>query len=250
MPTIAAEVRLPLIITADGSKAVAQLDKFKGQARSIDSQISGYFKGEAAAVGGMLSAYFGIQSAIDGLKELYAYSKKISEIAGTYSQPVAQAQAQTSIAQIQADQRVAAAVMPNEVQRAQVNTSSLQQSGTGFEQLASSFGLVVDQYLKTARTSISAIMDVFSGDMEAASAKFGISASSFADTWSSLLPDFVENFLYSFAPSSADISAASVSASTAGFSKQDQQAIAANDPTKAESLAALQAIARNTRGQR
>lgn len=38
-----AEIRLPLTIVADGTKAVAQLEKFKGQAGSINQKMKNFF---------------------------------------------------------------------------------------------------------------------------------------------------------------------------------------------------------------
>jgi len=80
-----AEIRLPLTIVADGTKAVAQLEKFKGQAGSINQKMKNFFRGESSGAVGMLSGYFGIQSAISGLKELYAMGQRVNKLSETYS---------------------------------------------------------------------------------------------------------------------------------------------------------------------
>ena len=140
----AKEIKIPIVITADGAKAVAGLQAFKTQANKIDGMFSRWGKTQISSVGGMLFGFLGIASAINGIRELYAESKKLSELAGTYAPEVVRAQAETQVAQFKKDIEVAKAITPTETRRANLATEDLQKTGTNKENLISSAGLQID----------------------------------------------------------------------------------------------------------
>jgi len=161
----AKEIKIPIVITADGAKAVAGLQAFKTQANKIDGMFSRWGKTQISSVGGMLFGFLGIASAINGIRELYAESKKLSELAGTYAPEVVRAQAETTIAQIQKDIEVAKAITPTETQRANLATEDLQKMGTNKESLMSSAGLQIDLAFSAAQYRFIAALDFLSGNM-------------------------------------------------------------------------------------
>ncbi|CAB4189582.1 hypothetical protein UFOVP1205_7 [uncultured Caudovirales phage] len=238
------EIRLPITIVADGQKATAQLEKFRGQAGSISSKMRGYFKSEAAGAAGLLTGYFGIQQALNGLKQFYEYSKKVSEIAGTYSGSVAMAQAGVATSQIAADQRTATAVAPTEIQRASEQKKYLDEGTTKIAEYASAFGLQFEHIFAYIGRMTSQTISAYTGDSAGAEKMRTENISSVADILDMYLPEKIEKFLYSFSPDMSDrLNAPPVSAAVTG-------GIAPDKATGAAMLAELQAMNAAMRAQR
>lgn len=162
----AKEIKIPIVITADGARAVAGLQAFKTQANKIDGMFSRWGNTQLSSVGGMLFGFLGIASAINGIRQLYAESKKLSELAGTYAPEVVRAQAQTQVAQIQKDIEIAKAIMPVETRRANLQTEDLQKTGTSKESLTSSAGLKIDLAFSAAQYRFISALDFLSGNMD------------------------------------------------------------------------------------
>jgi len=162
----AKEIKIPIVITADGAKAVAGLQAFKTQANKIDGMFSRWGQTQISSVGGMLFGFLGIASAINGIRQLYAESKKLSELAGTYAPEVIRAQAETTTAQIQKDIEVAKAITPNETRRANIETEDLQKMGTNKEKLISSAGLHLDLAFSAAQYRFISGLDLLGGNMD------------------------------------------------------------------------------------
>jgi predicted DNA-binding protein len=161
----AKEIKIPIVITANGAKAVAGLQAFKTQANKIDGMFSRWGTTQISSVGGMLFGFLGIASAINGIRELYAESKKLSELAGTYAPEVVRAQAETQISQIQKDLEVAKAITPVETRRANIATEDTQKTGTSKENLISSIGLQIDLAFSAAQYRFISALDLLSGNM-------------------------------------------------------------------------------------
>ena len=251
-----AEIRLPLTIVADGTKAVAQLEKFKGQAGSISQKLRGFFQGEESGAVGMLSGYFGIQGAISGLKELYAMGQRVNKLAETYSPDAAKAGAQRDIAQIQNDQIVAKQNAPMAVEAASIQADDLRSKTNAVEGVSSGFTTWVTGLFSIAKNNMNAATELIAGNTEEAKKSFGKSLLQASSSYSVGLSDYGENNLIAagraLAPPElpAEVQAQNARLATPNFTPSDAAAVAANDPTKAASLEALQTIVRNTRGQR
>jgi hypothetical protein len=206
--------------------------------------MRGYFKSEAAGAAGLLTGYFGIQQALNGLKQFYEYSKKVSEIAGTYSGTVAMAQAGVATSQIGADQREAAAVAPTEIQRASEQKKYLDEGTTKIAEYASAFGLQFEQIFAYIGRMTSQTISAYTGDSAGAEKMRTENISSVADILDMYLPEKIEKFLYSFSPDMSDrLNATPVSAAVTG-------GIAPDKATAAAMLAELQAMNAAMRAQR
>lgn len=251
-----AEIRLPLTIVADGTKAVAQLEKFKGQAGSISQKLRAYFQGEASGAVGMLSGYFGIQGAISGLKELYAMGQRVNKLSETYQPDAAKAGAQRDIAQLQNDQTLAKQNAPNAVEDANRATESLQNKTNALPNLASAFSTWVGGVYSIAENNANALTELLRGDTEEAKKSFSRSIAQASDSYQVGLSDFGQQNLLKVSRAIAtpdlppEVQAQNARLAMPTFTPGDAAAVAENDPTKAASLEALQTIARNTRGQR
>jgi hypothetical protein len=257
-----AEIRLPLTIVADGTKAVAQLEKFKGQAGSISQKLKGFFAGEAAGAVGMLSGYFGIQSAISGLKELYAMGQRVNKLSETYSPDAAKAGAQRDIAQLQNEIKIGQLGAPNAVKSANIETQDLQNATHAMEGLASAFSLSITNIISAAKNSLNSVVELANGQTSKAASSF---STAFGRMMDSGITKFFDVFhiedLYKFGKNSYDsfMSNPTAEPSVTNFLPPDpmQDAIlpAANlsrSPAAASngSEGILEKIERNTRGQR
>lgn len=251
-----AEIRLPLTIVADGTKAVAQLEKFKGQAGSINQKMKNFFRGESSGAVGMLSGYFGIQGAISGLKELYAMGQRVNKLAETYSPDAARAGAQREIAQLQNDQIVAKNNSPLAVQTANIETEDLKSKTNAVEGIGAAFTNQIAGIVSIGKNSLNSIFELMDGNTEQASKSFGKALLQTSDSFGIYMGESDQSTLASMgrglAPPElpAEVQAQNARLAMPTFSPGDAAAVAANDPTKAASLEALQTIARNTRGQR
>ena len=251
-----AEIRLPLTIVADGTKAVAQLEKFKGQAGSISQKLRGYFQGEASGAVGMLSGYFGIQGAISGLKELYAMGQRVNKLSETYSPDAARAGAQRDIAQVKNDQILAKQNAPNAVESANREADALKSKTNALPNLASAFSTWIGGVYSIAENNANALTELLRGDTEEAKKSFSKSIAQASDSYQVGLSDFGQQNILKVSRAiaqpelPAEVQAQNARIAMPTFSPGDAAAVAANDPTKAASLEALQQIARNTRGQR
>jgi len=137
---MAAPLKLPIVITVDNGKATAGLKQFEKQGLTIKGMFKG-LRTEATGIGkGILGRYFGIQSAIEGIKQLINYGDELQRMAGNFRGDVALAQAQTEIAKLQRDIRIAAVIAPTAI--ATENEKQLQlQRGTSVEGIASALVL-------------------------------------------------------------------------------------------------------------
>ena len=253
---IAAEIRLPLTIVADGTKAVAQLEKFKGQAGSISQKLRSFFQGEASGAVGMLSGYFGIQGAISGLKELYAMGQRVNKLSETYSPDAARAGAQRDIAQVKNEQILAEQNAPNAVESANREADALKSKTNALPNLASAFSTWIGGVYSIAENNANALTELLRGDTEEAKKSFSKSIAQASDSYQVGLSDFGQQNILKVSRAIAlpelpeEVQAQNARIAMPTFSPGDAAAVAANDPTKAASLEALQQIARNTRGQR
>ena len=251
-----AEIRLPLTIVADGTKAVAQLEKFKGQAGSISQKLRAYFQGEASGAVGMLSGYFGIQGAISGLKELYAMGQRVNKLSETYQPDAAKAGAQRDIAQLQNDQTLAKQNAPNAVEDANRATESLQNKTNALPNLASAFSTWVGGVYSIAENNANALTELLRGDTEEAKKSFSRSIAQASDSYQVGLSDFGQQNLLKVSRAIAtpdlppEVQAQNARLAMPTFTPGDAAAVAANDPIAVQQLEALQEIVRQRRGQR
>lgn len=106
------EIRLPLVITSDASRAMNGLRQARQQLNSIGSGLRQWGGGQLGAIGGMLSGYLGISGAIEGLRALHTEADRLKALATTWSPHAAQAKAQTQIAEMRRDITIGQALGP------------------------------------------------------------------------------------------------------------------------------------------
>ena len=146
MSTKIKELRLPIVITANGTKAVAGMRQFQTVGKRLDDTLGKFASRQLSSVGGMLMGYLGIDAALSGLRQLYDYANKIQGLSRSYSPVVAAAYGQTKVAEQQQKKRMGQQGAPIGVEReklaAYVATSL---DTTGSVSLAQSAALLAEQ---------------------------------------------------------------------------------------------------------
>lgn len=245
----ASDIKLPIVITANGSQAVAGLRAVGRETKKIESSAGRWGSSQLSAVGGMLSGYFGIGAAIQGLQELYQYANKIQGLSRQWSPEVAEAHGARLIAEQKRDQAVGIAVAPVAVEREKLATQMADPS------------MAIGGALLTEELALS-------WDRFTASLSLGVSAATAGTTADSvsLLKDMNRNMLGIFGVSneSADAFGASLAASSdfifgpsemgtaeeAWAAPSALEANAERSLKEAETMRILAEIAANTKGTR
>jgi len=111
--TTAREIRLPVKIQADAGQATATLRNLQGSLGNLEKALGGHLRSQAAYLGGLASGYLSIDSLIGGIKKLYEYGVKVNDMARNFDANAIKAAAETSIAKLEHEMRVAQAVGPS-----------------------------------------------------------------------------------------------------------------------------------------
>ncbi|MBM3366497.1 MAG: hypothetical protein FJY48_12485, partial [Betaproteobacteria bacterium] len=111
--TTAKEIRLPVKIQADAGQATATMRNLQGSLGNLEKALGGHLRSQAAYLGGLASGYLSLDSLIGGIKKLYEYGVKVNDMARNFDAKAITAAAETSIAKLQHEMRVAQAVGPS-----------------------------------------------------------------------------------------------------------------------------------------
>ena len=219
-------INIPIVITADGTKAVAGLKRFEKQATQLDGIVGKWAIQQTRGIAAMAGAWLSLDSLVAGVRALYEASHRISKIAGTYNASVAQAQAGVTVASIHRDQRVATAVAPLEAERAQRSSEFIRRDSTKAEQLASAAGWEIDLIRRQAVLAAEAFGEFASLDFAKGMETMDRVKTGREELWN----------------------AVTSGAGIGGTGGMNDAALAAQ--MRAQSLRELQEIVRQTRGQR
>jgi len=256
---MAAPLKLPIVITVDNGKATAGLKQFEKQGLTIKGMFKG-LRSEARGIGmGIIGQYFGIQAAINGIRSLITMGQDLQKMAGGINATIAREQAQTEIAQFYRDKRVAKDIEPTTVMTEQQKRENMQR-GTGPEQLASSIALQAEELKGVFGTAIDSII----GPQSGADARDNAQAARDAQdkAFAAYIPDFAlsaRDSVMGFFGQLGTAKQAAYDDPTGGNLGSSGIAIAQQSSTTdanlaaamgASTLAELQEINRNLRGQR
>lgn len=103
---------MPVKIQADAGEATATLTRLKSQFAGLDKAIGANIRGQFSALGSQFVGYLSIQALMSGIRTLIQYGREVNQIAGKFDPGTIEAQALTSVAQLQQEQAIAAAVGP------------------------------------------------------------------------------------------------------------------------------------------
>ena len=182
--------------------------------------------------------------------------QRVNKLSETYSPDAARAGAQRDIAQVKNDQILAKQNAPNAVESANREADALKSKTNALPNLASAFSTWIGGVYSIAENNANALTELLRGDTEEAKKSFSKSIAQASDSYQVGLSDFGQQNILKVSRAIAlpelpeEVQAQNARIAMPTFSPGDAAAVAANDPTKAASLEALQQIARNTRGQR
>jgi len=159
MSTKIKELRLPIVITADGTKAVAGMRQFQTVGKRLDDTLGKFASRQVSSLGGMLMGYLGIDAALNGLRQLYDYANKIQGLSRNYSPVVSAAYGQRMVAEQKGNQAAGQAAAPLSLEREQLATRiASAQVQIPLAQFAEGFALTFDQYIASAKLSLAALV--------------------------------------------------------------------------------------------
>lgn len=161
--SVTREIRLPIVISANGAKAVAGLKQFQSVGQQLDRTLGKWSGAQLSGVSGILAGYLGIDAAIDGMKKIYAEADRLQGLARVYSPAVAQAYGQRMVAEHQADKAAATQIAPLAVEREQVATRMAQPDvANKLAEASAAFGLNMDQIWAGVKLKAAGAMTMFS----------------------------------------------------------------------------------------
>jgi hypothetical protein len=159
MTTKVKELRLPIVITADGTKAVAGMRQFQTVGKRLNDTLGKYASSQVSDVGGMLMGYLGIDAAISGMRKLYEYADKIQGFSRNYSPAVSAAYGERRVAEHRGDKAAGLASSPLALEREQLATRMASaQVQTPLAQFSEGLALTVDQYIAAMKLSLAALV--------------------------------------------------------------------------------------------
>ena len=159
MSTKIKELRLPIVITADGTKAVAGMRQFQTVGKRLDDTLGKFASRQLSSVGGMLMGYLGVDAALNGMRQLYAYADKIQGLSRSYSPAVSAAYGQRKVAEHKGNQAAGLAAAPLAVEREQIATRvASAQVQKPLAIAAESFALTWDKLVAAAKLNMAGIV--------------------------------------------------------------------------------------------
>jgi len=102
MPT-ANPIKLPVVITADGTQAQAGFAKLRNSMQGLERGVGGYLSRQAASVTGMFSQFLTIDGLFAGIMKAVAHGDEVNKRISQFSPEAIRAQTQLEAAQIKQD---------------------------------------------------------------------------------------------------------------------------------------------------
>jgi len=102
MPT-ANPIKLPVVITADGTQAQAGFAKLRNSMQGLERGFGRYLSTQAGAITGMVAGFFTIEALFSGIQKLIARGEEVNKRISQFSPEAVGAQARLQGAQIRQD---------------------------------------------------------------------------------------------------------------------------------------------------
>jgi len=128
MPT-ANPIKLPVVITADGTQAQAGFAKLRNSMQGLERGFGQYLSRQASALTGMVTGFFTVDSLFSGIQRLLAHGAEVNKRIAQFSPEAVKAQTQLEAAQLQQDVDMAQVLGPDIAARAQAAQVALPETG-------------------------------------------------------------------------------------------------------------------------
>jgi len=105
-------IKLPVIITADGTQAQAGFAKLRNSMQGLERGFGRYLSRQAGAITGMVAGFFTVDALFSGIQKLIAHGEEVNKRISQYSSEAIGAEARLQAAQIKQDVAMAGQVGP------------------------------------------------------------------------------------------------------------------------------------------
>jgi len=102
MPT-ANPIKLPVVITADGTQAQAGFAKLRNSMQGLERGFGRYLSTQAGAITGMVAGFFTVEALFSGIQKLIAHGEEVNKRISQFSPEAIGAQARLQGAQTRQD---------------------------------------------------------------------------------------------------------------------------------------------------
>jgi len=111
MPT-ANPIKLPVVITADGTQAQAGFAKLRNSMQGLERGFGRYLSRQASTITNMFAGFFTIEALFSGLQKMFAHGAQINERLAKFSSEAIKAQVSLEVAQMEQDRQTASHTGP------------------------------------------------------------------------------------------------------------------------------------------
>lgn len=111
MPT-ANPIKLPVVITADGTQAQAGFAKLRNSMQGLERGFGRYLSTQAGAITGMVAGFFTVEALFSGIQKLIAHGEEVNKRISQFSPEAVGAEARLQAAQIRQDVATAGVLGP------------------------------------------------------------------------------------------------------------------------------------------
>ena len=105
-------IKLPVVITADGTQAQAGFAKLRNSMQGLERGFGKYLSRQASALTGMVAGFFTIDALFSGIQKLIAHGDEVNKRISQFSPQAIGAQARLEAAQIKQDVATATQMGP------------------------------------------------------------------------------------------------------------------------------------------
>jgi len=96
-------IKLPVVITADGTQAQAGFAKLRSSMQGLERGFGRYLSTQAGAITGMVAGFFTVEALFSGIQKLIAHGEEVNKRISQFSPEAIGAQARLEGAQIRQD---------------------------------------------------------------------------------------------------------------------------------------------------
>jgi len=146
-------IKLPVVITADGTQAQAGFTKLRNSMQGLERGFGKYLSRQASALTGMVTGFFTIDALFSGIQQLIAHGQEVNKRISQYSPDAIGAQARLEAAQIKQDVATATQMGPRAAAVTRQKEAAIPQiavSEAATAELANRFNVGVSELQKQA----------------------------------------------------------------------------------------------------
>ena len=124
-------IKLPVVITADGTQAQAGFAKLRSSMQGLERGFGRYLTRQASSLTGMVSGFFTVDALFSGIQKLLAHGAEVNERIAQFSPEVIKAQAELDVAKMEQDIQTASQMGPQQAQVLKLKQAALPEMAVG-----------------------------------------------------------------------------------------------------------------------